>query len=83
MTFKTKPMRANKIPSGFKEIWNKTAQNKIGKMMTKANGVDLLRRINAPVTISIIPIIGKNILVLAMAPKKAPASGPTSGIAAN
>ena len=51
--------------------------------MTNARGTALFRRSNAPVTISTIPIIGKNILVLAKAPKKAPASGPTSGIGAN
>ena len=83
MTFKMNPISANTIPSGFNEMWNKTAQSRIGKIMTDAKGIALFNRSNAPVTISTILMIGENILVLAIAPKKAPASGPTSGIGAN
>lgn len=76
-------MRANKIPSGLSEIWNSTAQNKMGKTITNAKGTTLLISTNTPVATSTIPIMGKKSLVLAMAPKKAPASGPTSGMGAN
>lgn len=48
--------------------------------MTNVRGTALFNKSNTPATISTMLISGKKILVLAMAPKKAPASGPTSGM---
>ncbi len=81
--FKIKPISANNIPSGFNEIWKSIAHNNMGNTRINANGTALFKSKSTPVTISTNAIIGKKIVVLAMAPKNAPASGPTAGIGRN